>query len=82
MFKQQQQQRFQRLDQESPPVADERHVLRNNRGSRATFYEAVLFLAVVMLLILVVYALVNDVTHFQSIHMIMKMLNVSSEINV
>lgn len=43
-----------------------------------SFYQAILVLAVTMLIILVVYALLNDVSHFKAIHTMMNMLNVSS----
>jgi hypothetical protein len=42
-----------------------------------SFYQAILVLAVTMLIILVVYALLNDVSHFKAIHTMMNMLNVS-----
>ena len=66
-------QRFTQLDND----IDASSSSKRKRVSRATFYEAILFFAVVMLTILVVYALTNDVTHFNSINTMMKMLNAS-----
>ena len=73
---------FDRLDNEAA-AAEERDIRRRQRrrvdASKAkSFFQALLMFAVAMLTILVVYALLNDVSHFKAIHTMMNMLNVSS----